>query len=134
MGIITVQDGKTINHGELFKIANSVTTSHTENMSSKAKAEYEKQEKDGKRMVKARFILGNKAEIWNDIAHCCGPGEPLVQWRFVDGYVYEVPKGLVDKVNREGVSYRRGQRIDESGNITGTDKKVVLREFVPVGF
>ena len=126
--------GKTVDHGEMFKIANSVKTSHAESMESKAKADFEKQLKEEKKMVRARFILGNKAELWNDIGHCTGPGDPLIQYRFLDGHVYTIPKGLVDKVNREGVTYKRGQRIMPDGSIAGSDEKQVIREFVPAGF
>lgn len=126
--------GKIIEHGCLYEIANSNKTPHTEHMSGKAKAEYEKRQKEEEKIVRARFIIGNKRELWNDIGHCVGPGKPLCQYRFLDGHVYEIPKGLVQKVNREGVRVKRADRVLPSGQVAENEERIVHREFVPVNF
>lgn len=134
MALRAIVQGKEVEHGELFKIANSVKGPGTDHMESKTKSKFEKKIAEEKKIVRARFILGNKVELWNDIAHTTGPGDPICQYRFIDGHVYEIPKGLVDKVNHEGVQWKRGQRIEKDGTIKAADEKVIIREFVPAGF
>jgi len=134
MSLKAIINGTVVPHGEIFRIANSVKPGHTENMSSKAKAEYEKKTKDEQKVVRARFSLKKKAEVYNDIAHIAGPGEPVIQYRFIDGHTYEIPKGLAEKVNREGRLPKRGQRLNDDGSITPHDSYEIVREFTPVGF
>ena len=132
--LIALMGGRQVEHGMLYQIPNSNRTSHAEHMQGKAKEEYEKRLKHESKMVKARFILRDKREVWNDIAHVVGPGEPIRQYRFIDGHVYEVPLGLVEKVNREGKIMKRGQKLNEDGSTSLHDKAEVIREFVPVSF
>lgn len=134
MVLKAVINGTVINHGELFRLANNVRKSPAEHMSSKAKADYEKKQKEDSKVVRARFSLRHKGEVYNDIAHIVGPGEPIIQYRFIDGHVYEIPKGLAEKVNKEGKLPKRGQRLNDDGSITPHDTFEIVREFTPVGW
>lgn len=134
MALVANISGKAIEHGCLYQIANSNKTPHSDHMTGKAKAEYEKKLKEESKMVRARFIIGNKREVWNDIAHCVGPGEPICQYRFLDGHVYEIPKGLAEKVNAEGVQQAQADLVQSDGQVAKGGERIVHREFVPVGF
>lgn len=132
--MIALMGGRQVEHGMLYQIPNAVAHRNTDSMTSTAKAEYEKKLKHESKMVRARFVLRDKDEVWNDIAHTVGAGKPLAQYRFLDGHVYEVPLGLVEKVNREGKRVKRGQRLNDDGSITPHDTHEIIREFVPVSF
>lgn len=132
--LIALIGGQEIEHGLLYKISNSVTESHTKNMDSEAKAKFEKSQKDDSRLVTARFILKDKHEVWNDIGHCNGPTDPLCMFRFLDGYTYKIPMGLVKKVNEEGRKKTRAGLMNKTGQVSTSEGVEVIREFVPVGF
>lgn len=129
--VMVTQQGE--EHGLLSKIANSVKPEDAyKNMSPEQRAEMEKKRKEDNKLVKARFVHRREENGKLEKPYVKHAGDPIQIWKFINGYEYEVPRGLVEEVN----SYKLPKRSKEESDIkkvkdVGSD---TIFEFVPVSW
>ena len=98
------------------------------------KEKAEKLRKDDARLVKVRYINHQETNGKLDIHYCRWAGEPIVQYRFLQGEEYEIPYGLVKQIN-ESYLPQRSEVLDRDGVPTakeGAHKRI--HEMVPTKF
>lgn len=121
-------------HGLLNKIANSSTVPF-QNMEPNKKEEIEKIKEDDGRMVKVRYVNHQDQENGKlDIHYCKYAGDPILFYRFLSGFEYTVPMGLVKQINNSKL-VTRSEVLDKNGmptRVDGKDKRV--HEMVPTHF
>ncbi len=87
-----------IEHGIIGRFPNQDRTDGFEHMEPELKTKCLKQQKDNSTIVKA--LYKNKEEGgYLEMPYTLGGSFPIEQWRFIDNYIYEIPKGLYKKVN-----------------------------------
>lgn len=130
-------------HGLLDVLTNSVPADDNKHLKGEAKKAIDPAKKEDNRIVRAEYMnkRGNHERL--EMPYCKYSGDPIQMWRFIPGYVYDVPYGLVKQVNdkskhmkkREGLLSVDGQpvRKDEAPLDRDQDGEW-LHKFVPVGF
>lgn len=120
-------------HGLLRKLGNAVKADQgCQNMTPEQKTEIEKKRKEDNKLVKARFIHRNEENGKLDKPYVRYAGDPIQVWKFLNGYEYEVPKGLVDEVNSTARPKRSKEESDRTPNKDlGMEQ---IYQFVPVGW
>lgn len=115
-------------HGLIRKLANSVKESKG---TPERKSEIEKQRKDDARIVRARYN-NRKNQISGKFekAYVRHPGDPIQVWKFLTGYEYDIPMGLINEVNSSGRPIRDK---DEKPNEGAKDPRGldIEHEFIP---
>lgn len=122
-------------HGLINTVANSVHDTEFKYMTPENRTKAEKMRKEDSRLVKARYMNHRGTHERLTKPYCRWAGDPIQTWHFIPGEVYELPKGLVDEVNRSPGLAKRSEILDLNGMPTkkdGANEK--LHEFVPVGF
>lgn len=122
-------------HGLLKKYANSVQGDGFGHMKPDAKAKAEKKKKHDAELIKARYHNKNGGREGLPMVFNLGAGEPLEMWKFINGNVYDVPRGLVEQVNSKKEIKREG-RCDENGENPSPKDEYVEPEhqFFPASF
>jgi hypothetical protein len=95
----------------------------------------EKKKKEAEKIVKARYLNSRGINERLERPYMEFEGQPITMWRFLHNHVYEVPKGLVDDVNKQPPEIKRSEILDVNGQPTKIDAKGdKLHTFVPVEF
>lgn len=128
-------------HGLINTITNAVAKSDYAHMDPKTKAEVEKQAKEDAKIVKVEYINRTGKHERLEKPYCRYAGEPIQQWRFIPGHVYEVPLGLVKEVNqarmpkRSGLVEVDGQKVNSDGSPLAQDQEGEwVHKMIPVSF
>lgn len=121
-----------VKHG-LITMYVSESSEEFKNMKPALKAEMEKKKKDDNRIIKAKFVHYKDKNGRLEMPYCKYSGDPVLMYKFLNGYTYNVPKGLVDQVN-EAFIVKRSEILDRDGLPTKTDEVEKLYEFVPASF
>jgi len=123
-----------VEHGLLRKLSNSVREDRCKREGA-AKAEYEKQKKRDNEIIRARYI-NYKNRDNGDLPkpYVKYAGDPILVYRFLSGYVYDVPRGLVDEVNEAEMPKRSLDDTETKDHKPQDRKSVKVHEFVPVSF
>ena len=95
-------------HGLINTIGNSVAFDDFKHMSPKTKAICEKQKKEDSKIVKARYLNKNGKHERLEKPYCRWAGDAIQIWKLIPGQVYDLPKGLVDEVNKQKPIQRSG--------------------------
>ena len=126
-------------HGLLGTLPNAVPDTDFKNYEPSQREELRKKKKEDARLVKVRFInhLYKNEPIPKN--YCRHPGEPIQVWKFIPGYEYTVPYGLVEEVNNSYLPKRSGlQSVDGNDVNNGAplekDGQDRLYEFVSTKF
>jgi hypothetical protein len=122
-------------HGLINSVANSVKDHGGKSIDPKHKEQYLKQKEEDAKIVKARYInhrgLGERLTK----PYCKYAGDSIDTWHFIPNHEYDVPKGLVDDVNKSPGLARRSDLLDANGVPTIKDgQNEKLHEFVPISF
>lgn len=120
-------------HGLINTLPNSNADDGFKTMKPEIKAKAEKLKKDECKIVKARYINHREKNGKLEKPYCHWAGEPIMMFRFLNGYTYEVPMGLVTEVN-DTVDIKRSEILDSQGVPTKRDVPDHVHEFVPVSF
>jgi len=128
-------------HGLIDTRVNSCANDDFKHMSPSVKARMEKEKKEDCRIVKAEYINKNGKQERLEKPYCRYAGEPIQIWRFIPGYVYEVPMGLIKEVNkarmpkRSGLMSVDGKDVNNDGSPLDKDLEGDwIHKFVPVSF
>lgn len=128
-----------VEHGLIGRVANSVQSDGFEHMKPELKTRLKKEKEENAKIVKARYRNKDPGQIL-EMPFCLGGGEPIDYYRFLDGEVYDVPRGLIKTVNgTQWVQRRKDDGTEEVGLNTGSFKdsgdKIASRtrqhEFLP---
>jgi hypothetical protein len=122
-------------HGLINTVGNSVPDDNFKRFAEKDRVAMEKLKKEECRMVKARYLNSRGPHEKLEKPYCRWAGQPITMWKFLHDHVYEVPKGLIDEVNRSPGLPKRSEILDANGKPTikdGTPER--LHSFVPVEF
>ena len=119
-------------HGLINILANSVKPDLESKITKKE--EYTKRKKRDLTLMKARYINYISEDEILEVPYLDYAGEPLTQWRFIHNQVYEVPRGLVNKINTAHTNAKkRSQILDLDGVQLQQDKPAkMVHEFVGV--
>lgn len=124
-----------LEHGLINTIGNSVPDDGMKRFSEKDRPNMEKQKKEEERIVKARYLNSRGAHETLEKPYMHWAGQPITMWRFLHDHVYDVPKGLVDEVNKNPGLPKRSEVLDASGKPTMKDSAPErLHQFVGVEF
>jgi hypothetical protein len=110
-----------IEHGLIRTVANAVKEEDGfKNMKPELKAQCLKQKKEDSRIVKV--IYQNRVESNGvlDTTYCEYAGDPIQFYKFLDGREYEIPLGLVKKINSISIPVR-SEILDKNGVPTVRD-------------
>lgn len=122
-------------HGMINSVGNSVRDDGFQHMKPDVKGKAEKLKKENARIVKAKYLNSRGMNERLDKQYCAGGGEPIQQWHCIPGYVYEVPLGLVEEVNKNPGMARRSEVVDANGNPTKKDGPPErIHQFVSINF
>lgn len=128
-------------HGLINTIGNSVAFDEFKHMDAKTKAECEKQKKEDKKIVKARYINSRGKHERLQKPYCRWSGEPIRLYNLIPGYVYELPMGMVKEVNskktikRSGLVSLDGQPLKRDESPLDKDEyEDAVHQLVPVTF
>lgn len=139
--VITTASGE--RHGLVNTLTNSVPFDDFKHFKPEHKKEMERQKKEDARIVKAQYLNSRGMHERLEKHYCKYSGDPIQEWKFIPGKVYEVPLGLVNEVNdqnkvmkkREGLLSRDGENVQPSGSpLTQDQDGEWLHKFVPVSF
>jgi len=130
-------------HGLIDVLTNSVSCDGGENLKGEAKKRVGPEKKEDNRVVRAEYLnkRGNHERL--QMAYCKYAGDPIQIWKFIPGYVYEVPMGLVKQVNdknkimkkREGLLSVDGSSVKKDNSPLNQDQEGEwLHKFSPAGF
>lgn len=100
-----------IEHGVIKSFPNDDRTDGFQHMKPEVKEQCMKKQKNDSTMVKARY-KNDEAGGYLEMPFTLGAGHRIDYYRFIDEYVYDVPRGLVNQVN--GTDFVR--RDLEEGN------------------
>jgi len=121
-------------HGCLKVVANSEQTDGFKNMKPETKAKAEKMKKEEAKIVKGRYINHMERNGKLEMPYSRWGGEPISMWRFLNGFEYDVPMGLINQVNGTYFN-KRSERVDpNTKQVTNKDSRIKQHEFVAVGF
>lgn len=95
-----------IEHGIIGRFPNQVRTDGFEHMEKGLKEKCLKEQKNNATIVKALYKSKEEGGIL-EMPYTLGGGFPIEQWRFIDNYIYEIPKGLYRKVNGTELVHRK---------------------------
>lgn len=121
-------------HGLIETIANANNTNTYEKLPPKMSKDMISKMKDDLLMIDVYYMNmedqdNGKWEGW----YADHPVEPMRSYRFLHGETYNVPKGLVNKVNAMGAPVRSGL-IGTDGNPLPLDGKMKkTHQLIPVG-
>ncbi len=122
-------------HGCINSVGNSVREDGFKYMTPEVRAKAEKKKKEDSKIVKARYINHRGQNERMDKVYCLGGAEPIQSWHCIPGYVYEMPLGLVEEVNKSPGLPRRSEVLDASERPTTKDGPPErIHELVPISF
>lgn len=130
-------------HGLLDVLSNSVASDDNKSLKGEAKKTIESEKKEDSRIVRAEYMNRRGTHERLEMPYCKYAGDPIQMWKFIPGYVYEVPLGLVKQVNdkhkimkkREGLLSVDSSPVKKDGSPLEKDLDgEYLHKFVPVGF
>src|ERR1044072_9073381 len=86
-------------HGLMDRYTNSCTYDEFKNYPAASKAKLEKERKEDSRLVDAEYLCSRGQHERLEMPYCKYAGDPIEKWKFIPGYTYKVPYGLVKQVN-----------------------------------
>lgn len=130
-------------HGLMDVLSNSVASDDNKSLKGEAKKIIESEKKEDSRIVRAEYMNRRGTHERLEMPYCKYAGDPIQMWKFIPGYVYDVPLGLVNQVNdkhkimkkREGLLSVDSNPVKKDGSPLEKDLDgEYLHKFVPVGF
>lgn len=123
-------------HGLLRRVRNSVQEDKAKR-DPKQKAEYQKRREHDSKKVTARYLNHPNPDNGTlTVPYVKYAGDPIEIYKFLTGYNYEVPRGLVDQVNESSMKMQPIEEEDDGrGNVIAKKRpNKRVHEFIPVGF
>ncbi len=128
-------------HGMLHQLTNSVENTDFKHMKPDVKVKLEKEKKEDARIVKAEYFNKKGRHERLTKPYCRWAGEPIQIWKFIPGYTYDVPMGLIKEVNqmkkpvRSGLVTLDGENVTKDGSPLDKDMSEDFEHrFIPVNF
>jgi hypothetical protein len=130
-------------HGMINRMPNQVPFDGFKNFAPEHKAKLEKEMKEDNRVVKAEYINSNGRSERLEKKYCKYPGDDIQEWRFIPGFTYQVPYGLVKEVNesndklvqRADLVSLDGDLVQQDGRPLSKDRSAPwVHKFVAAGF
>jgi hypothetical protein len=130
-------------HGLINTMTNNVPFDDFKAYQPAHKAKLIKEKKEDERIVEAEYLNSRGKHERLEKHYCRYAGDPIQQWKFIPGYKYKVPFGLVKEVNdsskhlkqRSGLVSIDGNDITENGAPLDKDRDGDwLHKFIAVGF
>ncbi len=122
-------------HGLINTVSNSVPDNTFKRFSENFRPQMVKNKAKDAEIVKARYLNSRKGREVLERPYMKYEGQPIEYWKFIHNHVYDVPRGLVDEVNKQPELPKRSEIVDAQGVPTtkdGIGEK--LHQFVPVDF
>lgn len=127
--VLTTERGEL--HGLMNVVANSVPDNDFKHFSPENKAKLEKLRKEDARMVRARYVNSRTNNGVLEKPYCRYAGDHIQMWRFISGYEYDVPMGLINEVNSKRV-IERAEKEQKDGTFSTKDRLVEgEHQFIP---
>ena len=101
-------------HGLMKVLANSVPFNEYKRFKEKDRPSMEKMHKDQSKMIKCQYINKKGKNERLEMTYCLWDGDPLLAYKFVPDQEYDVPRGLIEMVNKKKVQ-KRSDLLDKSG-------------------
>lgn len=101
-------------HGLMKVVSNSVVDSEGKRFKEKDRESMKKQRMEESKMVRVTYINTKGSKIPFELPYCMWDGDPILSYKFLADHEYDIPKGLMDLVNKKRVTKRSGL-IDKSG-------------------
>jgi len=73
-----------------------------------------KQRTEDSKMVKVTYINTKGSKLPFELPYCMWDGDPILTYKFLPDNDYDIPKGLVDLVNKKRIRKQSGL-LDKSG-------------------
>ena len=128
-------------HGLINTLTNSVENNDFKHMSPPVKAKLEKEKKEDAKMVKVKYINMRGKHERLEKSYCRYAGDPILQYKLIPDYVYELPYGMVKEVNavrmpkRSGLVSVDGKELNRDGSPLAHDQEgEQLHLLVPATF
>lgn len=130
-------------HGLINTIPNRVSYDGFKHMSAEHRKELELQKKEDEKLVEAEYMNSEGKGERLEVPYCKYQGDPIQIWKFIPGYVYKVPLGLINQVNdktkipkkREGLLSVQEKTVNRDGSPLRRDEDGEwVHKFVPVRF
>lgn len=120
-------------HGLINELPNSNKGDGFKHMKGEDKKKAESKKKDDLRIVKARYINHRGLSERLQRPYCDYSGETIKMYNLIPGYVYDLPKGMVDDVN-ENAKLPRQPLVEEPGKAPVKRPSERIHELVPISF
>ena len=122
-------------HGLLNTVGNSVPDDGFKRFADKDKESMKKLKAKEEEMVRARYLNSRGENERLEKPYMRWAGQPITFWRFLHNHIYNVPRGLVDEVNKSPGLPTRSEILDSKGVPTIKDGATKREhQFVPVEF
>ena len=122
-------------HGLINTLPNSVPYDGMKKFAEKDRPSMEKMKKDDARLIKARYVNSRGTNEKLERPYCRWAGQAITMWKFLHNHIYELPKGLVDEVNKSPGLAKRSEICDVNGVPTKKDGEAEkIHQFYPIEF
>ncbi len=101
-------------HGLMKVVSNSVVDSEGKRFKEKDREAMKKQRAEDSKMVRVTYINTKGSKFPFEIPYCMWDGDPILSYKFLADQDYDIPKGLMDLVNKKRIQKRSGL-LDKSG-------------------
>lgn len=113
-------------HGLINSFPNQVKDTGFEEYESKHKEELKKKKIHDSKIVKAEYVNAKGGHERLEMHYCKYPGDSIQTWKFIPGFIYEIPLGLVEEVNGSH------KRLKKRAGLLSVDGKSVSRNDAPL--
>ena len=130
-------------HGLVDRLANSVQSDEFKHFKADAKKEMLARRAEDSKIVKAQYLNSRSRQERLETAYCKYPGDPIELWKFIPGYNYDVPMGLVKQINdKNKIPKKRADLLSEDSKPVSEGGRPLasdcdgdwLHKMVPSGF
>lgn len=128
-------------HGLINQLPNAVPDTQYKNADPKIKDSLLKRDKDDQKVVKARYVNYEEKEKGRNTVNYIRPGKPIQVWKFIHGYEYTLPMGVVREFNKREQAAQRSGLVSVDGNDVSRngaplekDRFMKIDELIPVSF
>lgn len=128
-------------HGLIDTLTNAVENTDFKHMKPETKSKLEKEKKEDSRLVKAEYFNKKGRHERLTKPYCKYAGDPIQLWKFIPGYIYTLPLGLINEVNqmkkpvRSGLVTLDGENVTKDGSPLDQDMTEDFEHrFIPVKF
>lgn len=117
-------------HGLMKVVSNSVPDSEGKRFKEKDREAMKKDRAEQSKMVKVTYINTKGSKFPFELPYCMWDGDPILSYKFLPDHDYEIPKGLVDLVNKKKIQKRSGLLDKNSKELLVDTQEISEHRFV----